>query len=381
MYIVVSLFTTGFKMNVWFVSQGAGFEDEDKDSYVRAPSDDGIPTHIRINDIARGDAVILYHDQAVYGIGFYESSRYEPYPDGVQSRIVVLERIKFRTPIPKFRISQQLRNAQEAALTGFPINIKLNVNQGYCFYATEAMLNIVLEHCADEDIKTAIEEKIKYSKEHFESVPIKSFIKARSTSTVEDGHGSGHQKKYISAPPTELKPFKEALFKDERDGYEYRAIEIGGKIWLAQNFRYLDPTGHVDGIDYVNNSSEKMEDYGNLYTWETAQALCPAGWHLPTDEEWEKLFEDTVNTETLINHFGFDCPKAGIRSHIHTLGRRGFCSFKENTVFWSASQNPRAKAEASCWTMSERTERFTKINMNKKSELSVRYVKDAEAEE
>jgi uncharacterized protein (TIGR02145 family) len=26
-----------------------------------------------------------------------------------------------------------------------------------------------------------------------------------------------------------------------------------------------------------------------LYNWEAAKKVCPAGWHLPTDEEWKQL--------------------------------------------------------------------------------------------
>ena len=371
-------------MNVFFISQGKGFsiEDAGENPYVRAPSDDGISTHTRINDIAPGDVIILYHAQTVYGIGFYKSSRYEPYPDtGIQSRIVYLDRIKFSNPIPKFRISQQLRDAQWEYAAGFPININLNVNQGYCYYATEPMLNIVLEHCDDDVAKATITEKINYSKENFESIPLENLINARTFPVIRNGQGGGQHNRPVGAPlpATELNPFEETIFKDERDEQEYRAIKIGGKTWLAENFRYQDSANPINGI-YIVMTRENTEDYGYLYTWDAAQAACPAGWHLPTDEEWNKLFEDTYNVEMLINHYNFDCPKAGIRNPDHTIGKFGFCSFNENTVFWSASQNPRNANEASRFTMSDNTRAFTNLYMKKNFAFSVRYVKDIENE-
>jgi len=28
----------------------------------------------------------------------------------------------------------------------------------------------------------------------------------------------------------------------------------------------------------------------HLFSWETAMKVCPEGWHLPTNEEWDRLF-------------------------------------------------------------------------------------------
>ncbi len=32
--------------------------------------------------------------------------------------------------------------------------------------------------------------------------------------------------------------------------------------------------------------------YGRLYTWKTAQKVCPTGWHLPSSAEFEMLLEN-----------------------------------------------------------------------------------------
>ena len=39
---------------------------------------------------------------------------------------------------------------------------------------------------------------------------------------------------------------------------------------------------------YDNNSSY-ASTYGRLYDWETANNVCPSGWHLPSDDEWKQL--------------------------------------------------------------------------------------------
>lgn len=73
-------------------------------------------------------------------------------------------------------------------------------------------------------------------------------------------------------------------FKDERDGREYRAVEVGGKTWLAENLSYETPQSRCYGDDEAYG-----EKYGRLYTWEDAAAACPDGWHLPSRDEWEDL--------------------------------------------------------------------------------------------
>jgi uncharacterized protein (TIGR02145 family) len=37
------------------------------------------------------------------------------------------------------------------------------------------------------------------------------------------------------------------------------------------------------------NNSNKCDDYGKLYTWAEAISVCPHGWHLPSEAEWNAL--------------------------------------------------------------------------------------------
>jgi uncharacterized protein (TIGR02145 family) len=40
---------------------------------------------------------------------------------------------------------------------------------------------------------------------------------------------------------------------------------------------------------YMNDSSTYAEDFGRLYSFESALDVCPSGWHLPSDGEWKEL--------------------------------------------------------------------------------------------
>lgn len=72
-------------------------------------------------------------------------------------------------------------------------------------------------------------------------------------------------------------------FKDTRDSKTYYTINAGGEYWTANNLGYSG-----SGISYLN--CEVMDEiFGRYYTWEEAQNACPAGWHLPSNQEFAAL--------------------------------------------------------------------------------------------
>ncbi len=94
---------------------------------------------------------------------------------------------------------------------------------------------------------------------------------------------------------------------DVRDGRIYNTVSIGDQCWLKENlnigkrvdnFTQTD-NGIIEKTCY-DNDPVHCETYGGLYTWEEAmdyevigesRGICPAGWHIPSLEEWKKLDE------------------------------------------------------------------------------------------
>jgi len=97
------------------------------------------------------------------------------------------------------------------------------------------------------------------------------------------------------------------------DGNIYGVVRIGSQVWMAENLKttkFNDGTKipMVPGIEewrslnspgfcwYNNDVGTFGKNYGALYNWHTVSTgkLCPDGWHVPSQKEWN----------TLINYFG-----------------------------------------------------------------------------
>ncbi len=92
------------------------------------------------------------------------------------------------------------------------------------------------------------------------------------------------------------------------DGNIYVTTKIGNQWWMAENlkvthYRNGDAIPNVtDSTQWINlttgaycnynNDINKVATYGRLYNWyavDTNFNIAPAGWHVPTDEEWKEL--------------------------------------------------------------------------------------------
>jgi len=90
-------------------------------------------------------------------------------------------------------------------------------------------------------------------------------------------------------------------------GYEYSTVQIGDQCWFAENCRYLPevspsnlgsatvPYYYVydyEGTDVTAaQATSNYATYGVLYNEPAmmTEEICPSGWHIPSDEEWQTM--------------------------------------------------------------------------------------------
>lgn len=119
----------------------------------------------------------------------------------------------------------------------------------------------------------------------------------------------------------EGKRFVTGWMVDPRDKQIYKTATIGQQIWMAENLNYAYTAPTKDnGLDSssfcLNDDPANCTRYGRLYLWSAAmdsagvidgntangcgdgakcsssgivRGVCPQGWHLPSEAEWEKL--------------------------------------------------------------------------------------------
>ena len=170
---------------------------------------------------------------------------------------------------------------------------------------------------------------------------------------------------------------------DERDGQAYKIVKIGDQWWMAENLNYA-----YTGVpyDYSGNTSDSTSwcygndpanctKYGRLYTWAAAmdsvgtwstngkgcgdgktcsptypvRGICLTGWHLPSQAEWNTLFQVVGGSSTAgkalnsqsgwysngkgTDPFGFSALPAGGRDHGGSFNGVGYGAY-----FWSSTE-------------------------------------------
>ncbi len=150
----------------------------------------------------------------------------------------------------------------------------------------------------------------------------------------------------------------------DNEGNDYETVLIGDQCWMKENLNMgrfkashwvFSNDGEVERYCYDNNI-DNCETYGALYSWdemmnyssdEGAQGICPQGWHIPSESEWEELLAyvggTTAATTNLRdtyywsdgggnNQSGFSARGAGILSESNS-----FYGLRYQTNFWSSS--------------------------------------------
>lgn len=100
---------------------------------------------------------------------------------------------------------------------------------------------------------------------------------------------------------------KPESFKDI-DGNVYTSVKIGTQTWMVQNLKVTKyrngdpiPTLDRDALTWgdlttgaYSNFYDNSSSSGRLYNWyavDDSRGLAPEGWHIPSNEEWNVLFE------------------------------------------------------------------------------------------
>ncbi|HBL77175.1 MAG: hypothetical protein A2W90_18605 [Bacteroidetes bacterium GWF2_42_66] len=104
-------------------------------------------------------------------------------------------------------------------------------------------------------------------------------------------------------------------FVTDIDGNEYKTIKIGAQIWMEENlkvahYRNGDAIPNIQDpkqwneltigayCDVANNPA-KSDSLGRLYNWYAVsdeRNVCPSGWHIPGESEWQVLVKFLLET-------------------------------------------------------------------------------------
>jgi uncharacterized protein (TIGR02145 family) len=197
------------------------------------------------------------------------------------------------------------------------------------------------------------------------------------------------------------------------DGNNYKTIQIGTQLWMAENLKttkYNDGNQIDNVVDFVewsglntgaycwygNNAGSYKPYYGGLYNWFAVNTgkLCPTDWHIPSDEEWATLSaylggNDIAGgklKETGTSHWqgpntgatnesGFTALPGGTRVVWGDPDIDDFSWFYSVGYWWSASEN--IYNTAKFWAISYNGSRIGNEGLlRQQSGLSIRCVKD-----
>ncbi|MDX2360364.1 MAG: fibrobacter succinogenes major paralogous domain-containing protein [Crocinitomicaceae bacterium] len=196
------------------------------------------------------------------------------------------------------------------------------------------------------------------------------------------------------------------------DGNVYHTIKIGTQVWMVENLkttRYRDrseiPNGNYSWNDAAvgsycdyGNKSYYSQIHGRLYNWHAAvdsRNICPTGWHVPSDDEWDILEKYLISiSDTTIaengpggelkelgtthwnspntggtNSTGFRAIASGRRSNLGF-----FTNYQQRSYWWSST----SANDVNAWFRSVKydSSEITRLKFNKAGGFSIRCIKD-----
>jgi uncharacterized protein (TIGR02145 family) len=106
------------------------------------------------------------------------------------------------------------------------------------------------------------------------------------------------------------------------DGNVYNTVTIGSQVWMVENLNTtrfqngdIVPTTNPSTLNIIyetnpkyqwayDGDEHKVKKYGRLYTWYVAadsRNICPVGWHVPSDAEWNIMQKYLID-----NRYNYD---------------------------------------------------------------------------
>ncbi|HCT95028.1 MAG: hypothetical protein A2X19_09690 [Bacteroidetes bacterium GWE2_39_28] len=157
--------------------------------------------------------------------------------------------------------------------------------------------------------------------------------------------------------------------KADNNGKKTKTVVIGEQEWMAENLNVnvFRDGSEIENIHYDDDWSDVHKDkepawcyygfdeeegakYGKLYNWYAVndpRGLCPEGWRVPTDADWQQLIDflggkeaaydkmkstsGWANDDNGTNESGFNAKPAGIVDIGGEFGLEG-----SGTIWWAS---------------------------------------------
>ena len=191
--------------------------------------------------------------------------------------------------------------------------------------------------------KEAAPSKAKTSAKASPKASPKAPAKASTTSSTTSSSSPSRTAAPKTAPERVIS-FSRGSLTDSRNGQTYKTVTLGNQTWMAENLNF-----EVDASLCYESRKQGCDELGRLYEWDGAKKACPAGWHLPSDDEWKELeaFLESPDSGGRIlksttgwssggngtDRAGFAAIPAGNSDKTGLFNNRGF-----STTFWTSSK-------------------------------------------
>jgi len=194
------------------------------------------------------------------------------------------------------------------------------------------------------------------------------------------GYGDGSSSSKVGCPDAEIGDNTLSC-----GGQTYKTVVIGSQTWMAENLNYK-----VNGSKCYDDIESNCTTYGRLYDWATATAVCPNGWHLSSNDEWEELTDFASGGEVWFfggslkatsgwsskynedgngtDDYGFSALPGG-----YYIPRDGFKDVGYAGHWWTSSEFELYKSNAYSWDIDDG---YGYVTQSKSLLYSVRCVKD-----